>query len=98
MPGQDRWCAQQVLEHLILTYQLTSDSVTRHLKSGRVPRNRRNVLEFLLRLQTIGLGYMPDGVPAIRAGFRPVEFTPEDGPAIAARLSGGGWKKWIVNW
>src|ERR1700722_11972243 len=85
MPGQDRWCAQQVLEHLILTYQLTSDSVTRQLKSGRVPRNRRNVLEFLLRLQTIGLGYMPDCVPGIRA-FRPVEFTPEDGPAIAARF------------
>jgi hypothetical protein len=85
LPGQGRWCAQQILEHLILTYQLTSDSVSRQLKSGRVPRNRRNMLEFLLRVQTIGLGYMPDGVPTIRT-FRPREFAPEDGPAIAARF------------
>ena len=85
LPGQGRWCAQQVLEHLILTYQLTTASVCKHLKSGRVPKNRRNLLEFFLRVQTIGMGYMPDGVPAIRA-FRPGEFVPADGPAIAARF------------
>jgi hypothetical protein len=84
-PGQGRWCAQQVLEHLMLTYKLTSDSVSRQLKSGRVPKNRRNLLEFFLRVQTIGLGYIPDGVPSIRA-VRPTEFTPEDGPAVAARF------------
>jgi hypothetical protein len=86
-PGQGRWCAQQVMEHLILTYQLTSDSVSRQLKNGRVPKNRRNLLEFLLRVQTIGLGYMPDGVPAMRA-VRPTKFTPQDGPAIAERFLG----------
>ncbi|WP_263354305.1 DUF1569 domain-containing protein [Acidicapsa acidisoli] len=85
VPGQGRWCAQQIMEHLILTYQLTSSSVSRQLKSGHVPKNRRNLLEFLLRVQTIGLGYMPEGIPAIRA-FRPTQFTPEDGPAIAARF------------
>jgi hypothetical protein len=84
-PGQGRWCAQQILEHLILTYQLTTDLVSRQLKTGQVPRNRRNVLEFLLRVQTLGFGYMPDGVPAIRA-FRPNEFSPQDGRAIAARF------------
>jgi len=84
-PGLGRWCAQQVMEHLILTYKLTTDSVRHQLKTGRVPRNRRNLLEFLLRVQTIGLGYMPEGVPSIRA-FRPGGFTPEDGPAIAARF------------
>jgi hypothetical protein len=84
-PGQGRWCAQQVLEHLILTYKLTSDSVCRQLKSGRVPKNRRNLLEFFLRVQTIGLGYMPDGVPSMRA-VRPIEFTPQDGPGVAARF------------
>jgi hypothetical protein len=84
-PGKDRWCAQQIIEHLMLTYQLTTDSVSRQLHSGRIPKNRRNVLEFLLRVQTIGIGYLPDGVPAIRA-FRPVGFTPEAGPAIAARF------------
>lgn len=85
LPGQGRWSAQQVMEHLILTYQLTTDSVSKQLKTGRVPKNRRNMLEFVLRVQTIGLGYMPEGIPAIRA-FRPGDFTPEDGPAIAARF------------
>jgi hypothetical protein len=85
LPGQGRWCAQQILEHLILTYRLTSESVCRQLKNGRVPRNRRNLLEFMLRVQTIGLGFMPNGVPSIRA-FRPGEYAPENGPAIAARF------------
>jgi Protein of unknown function (DUF1569) len=85
LPGQGRWCAQQILEHLMLSYKQTSESVSRQLKSGRVPKNRRNLLEFLLRLQTIGLGYIPDGVPSIRA-LRPTQFTPADGAAIAARF------------
>ncbi len=85
VPGQDRWCAQQIIEHLILTYELTSDSVARQLKTGRIPRNRRNVLEFFLRMQTIGLGHMPNGVPAMRA-VRPTEFTPQAGPELAERF------------
>jgi hypothetical protein len=85
LPGQGRWCAQQILEHLILTYQLTENSVSRQLKSGRVPKNRRNVLEFVLRVQTLGVGYMPEGVPAIRA-VRPNDYVPEAGAAIAARF------------
>jgi hypothetical protein len=88
-PGQERWCAQQVMEHLILTYKLTSESVCRQLKSGRVPKNRRNVLEFLLRVQTIGLGYMPSGVPALRS-VRPAEYVPESGEAIAIRFMAAG--------
>ena len=85
LPGQGTWCAQQILEHLMLTYRLTSNEVCRQLKTGRVPRNRRNVLEFLLRVQTIGLGYMPNGIPSIRA-FRPNDFVPADGAEIAARF------------
>ena len=85
LPGQGRWCAQQIFEHLMLTYRMTSESVSKQLKTGRVPKNRRNLLEFLLRVQTIGLGYMPDGVPAMRA-VRPLEFTPMAGPAIAERF------------
>jgi len=85
LPGQGRWCAQQVLEHLILTYKLTSDSVSRQLKSGKVPKKKRGLLKFLLRVQTIGMGNMPDGVPAMRE-VRPEEFTPEAGPVIAARF------------
>jgi hypothetical protein len=84
-PGQGHWCAQQIIEHLILTYQMTSDAVSRQLKTGRVPRNRRNLLEFFLRVQTIALGHMPNGVPAMRA-VRPTNFTPQAGPELAARF------------
>ena len=85
LPGQERWSAQQIMEHLILTYRLTSDAVSRQLRTGRIPRNRRNLLEFLLRVQTIGLGYMPSGIPAMRV-LRPTDFTPQNGAAIAARF------------
>jgi hypothetical protein len=85
LPGQGRWCAQQIMEHLILTYDVTTDSVTRQLKSGRVPRTRRNFLSFFLRMQTIGLGYMPNGVPAMRA-VRPTAYTPASGETIAKRF------------
>jgi hypothetical protein len=85
LPGKDRWCPQQIMEHLILTYKMTSDSVDKQLRSGRVMRNRRNLLEFLLRVQTLGMGYMPGGVPAIRS-TRPVSYRPETGSAIARRF------------
>ncbi len=85
LPGQDRWCAQQIIEHLILTFHQTSEILAKQLKSGRVPKNRRNALKFFLRVQTIGLGYMPSGVPAMRA-VRPFEFTPQSGEEIAGRF------------
>jgi hypothetical protein len=85
LPGQGRWCAQQIVEHLILSYQLTSTAVSRQLKSGRIPKNRRSILEFVLRVQTIGMGYMPQGAPTIRA-VRPGEYTPESGADLAQRF------------
>jgi hypothetical protein len=85
LPGQGRWSAQQVIEHLILTYKLTSDTVGRHLKSGRAARKGRRLLLSFLRLQTIGLGRMPRGVPAIHA-VRPERVTPMDGPALRGRF------------
>jgi Protein of unknown function (DUF1569) len=36
-------------------------------------------------MQTIGLGHMPNGVPAMRA-VRPTEFTPQAGPELAKRF------------
>ena len=85
LPGQGRWCAQQVMEHLILTYEMTSEILCRQLKTGRLPKNRRNLLKFLLRVQTLGFGYMPDGVPAMLS-VRPKEFTPQPGTEIARRF------------
>jgi len=84
-PGQGRWCAQQILEHLILSYGMTSSELSKQIRSGHVPRNRRNLLEFMLRVQTVGLGHMPEGIPAIRA-LRPTDFVPEPGASVAARF------------
>jgi hypothetical protein len=84
-PGQGRWCAQQILEHLILTYAMTSGELSKQIRNGRIPKNRRNLLEFVLRVQTIGLGHMPSGIPSMRA-IRPTEFVPEAGAAVAARF------------
>jgi len=83
-PGQERWSAQQVIEHLILTYGLTSDSVHRQLKSGLVPKGRRNLLKSFLRMQTLGLGYMPSGIRAIQA-VRPKNLIPMDGAKLSER-------------
>jgi hypothetical protein len=85
LPGQGRWCAQEIIEHLILTYRFTSESLSKQMKSGKAPRSRRTVLEFFIRVQTLGMGYMPDGVPAVRS-VRPLEYTPEAGPAMMARF------------
>jgi hypothetical protein len=85
LPGQDRWSACQIMEHLILSYELTSSSVSRRLRTGRVPKNKRSLLQFLLRLQTIGVGYMPNGVYTIRS-LRPADCDFESGAEIAARF------------
>jgi Protein of unknown function (DUF1569) len=84
-PGQDRWSAQQIVEHLILTYGLTLNTVNRQLKSGHVPSRRRNLLKSLLRMQTLGLGYMPNGIPSMHA-VRPKDSTPMAGPELVERF------------
>lgn len=85
LPGPGRWCAQQIMEHLVLTYQQTTLTVSRQLKSVRPPKHRRGLLESVVRMQTVGFGYMPSGIPAIRM-FRPEQYTPEDGVKIAERF------------
>lgn len=85
LPGQGRWSAQQVLEHLILTYKLTIEEVRRTMAQGRPPKRRRGPLEIFLRLQTIGLGYMPQGIPAtIRV--KPRHYEPQAGPELTQRF------------
>jgi hypothetical protein len=85
LPGQARWCAQQIIEHLILTYNFTSAALTRQLESGRAPKNHRSILQFVLRVQTIGTGYMPSGIPSMRS-VRPTDFVAENGQVISKRF------------
>jgi hypothetical protein len=60
------WSAQQVIEHLILTYRTTSRSLETRLKKGRPSRGLdRTYLQWLLQLMVLSFGKLPRGVPTL---------------------------------
>jgi hypothetical protein len=61
-----KWSAQQVVEHLVLGYRLTSGALETRLKKGRLSRNRkRTYLQWSLQLMILSFGKLPQGVPAL---------------------------------
>ena len=61
-----RWSAQQVLEHLVLGYRLTSSALETRLNKGRLSRNqKRTCLQWSLQLMILTFGKLPRGVPAL---------------------------------
>ncbi len=61
-----RWSAQQVVEHLVLGYRLTSDALEIRLQKGRAPRKQpRSRLQWLLQMMILSFGALPRGVPAL---------------------------------
>jgi hypothetical protein len=61
-----RWSAQQVVEHLVLGYRLTSSALETRLNKGRLSRNRkRTYLQWSLQLMILSFGKLPRGVPAL---------------------------------
>jgi hypothetical protein len=89
LPGLGRWSAQEVIEHLILTYEMTMEELNRQFARGRALRRKRGPLEVFLRLQTIGLGYLPEGVPAMLR-VRPQHSRAQGGALLAERLLSKG--------
>ena len=79
-----RWSPQQVVEHLILTYQLSSKELATRLEKRRPTKARRTPLEWCLQLMVLSLGRMPKGAPA----------PPDTVPAPSLPLSGHelAWK------
>jgi hypothetical protein len=72
-PG--KWCADEVLEHLYLTYTGTIRGFTRALEAGKPAATRATLRQRARNLLVLGLGYMPRGrkapagvVPRGRAG------------------------------
>jgi hypothetical protein len=60
-----KWSAQQVIEHLVLGYRLTSDALDSRLKKGRLTRDRKRTwLQWSLQLMILTFGKLPQGVPA----------------------------------
>jgi Protein of unknown function (DUF1569) len=61
-----KWSAQQVVEHLVLGYRLTSRALETRLSKGRLSRNRKcTYLQWSLQLMILTLGKLPRGVPAL---------------------------------
>jgi hypothetical protein len=61
-----KWNAQQVVEHLVLSYRLTSAALEARLNKGRVARNQtRTHLQWALQLMILSFGAFPRGVPAL---------------------------------
>jgi len=59
LPGH--WCAEEVLEHLFLTYTGTIKGFERVLKQGKPLATRASMVQRLLTFVVVGLGYLPAG-------------------------------------
>ena len=61
-----KWSAQQVVEHLVLGYRLTTETLETRLAKRRLSRNRkRTYVQWSLQLMILSFGALPQGVPAL---------------------------------
>jgi Protein of unknown function (DUF1569) len=77
-----KWNAQQVIEHLVLGYRMTTEALETRLKKGRLSsKHRRTYLQWSLQMMILTFGAMPHGVPALE------ETMPKPGgfPAMSGR-------------
>jgi hypothetical protein len=81
-----RWNTQQVVEHLILTYQLTSMALEKRLEKRRPTSARCTPLEWCLQLMVLSGGKMPKGAPAPLETV-PTQSQPLSGHELAWKLS-----------
>jgi Protein of unknown function (DUF1569) len=60
------WNAQQVIEHLVLGYRVTSVALQGRLNKGRLSRQRkkRTWLQWSLQIMILTFGSLPKGLPA----------------------------------
>jgi Protein of unknown function (DUF1569) len=74
------WSVQQVVEHLVLGYRMTTSALQGRLDKGRLSRSRsRTYLQWLLQVMLLSFGRLPRGAPALD------EVTPVEGifPAMS---------------
>ena len=77
-----KWNAQQVVEHLVMGYRLTTEALETRLRKGRLSRKHRSTyLQWALQMMILSFGAMPRGVPALD------ETVPKPGlfPAMSGR-------------
>jgi hypothetical protein len=83
-PILNRWCGQQVAEHLILCMRRSREDLQRCLRSKSSGSKKSTLLQHALTLQLF-FGRMSRGIQALPS-LTPVSFTPEDGTMLSARL------------
>ena len=77
-----KWNAQQVIEHLVLGYRMTTEALETRLKKGRLSRKHsRTYLQWSLQMMILSFGAMPHGVPALEE----TEPKPGSFPAMSGR-------------
>ncbi len=75
----DKWCIRQTMEHLRLTYQLTSTGLQQRLEKGTVTSVRPTIPETALRILVLKGGYFPGGRTAPAAVVPPASIAPVSG-------------------
>jgi hypothetical protein len=61
-----KWTAQQVVEHLVLGYRLTTAALQTRLNKGRISRDQTSsYLQWALQLMILSFGKLPRGAPAL---------------------------------
>ena len=81
-----RWCGQAVVEHLILDFLCSRNELQMRLKNRDSPSRAASLQQWILKIQTCLLAWMPDGLPA-PPGLRPGHFSPQEGAELASRLT-----------
>jgi hypothetical protein len=82
-----KWTAQQVVEHLVLSYQATTKALNSRLSKGRLPRMKKpTLLQWSLKCMILGYGYLPQGAPAPDETLPAGHFAAMDGRQLSALL------------
>jgi hypothetical protein len=65
-PRQDDrlWSAQELIEHLVLTFRSTSRVLSKRLERGHPTRERSTAVQWALQIVVLSFGHMPRGAPA----------------------------------
>lgn len=84
---KNRWSIQQIVEHLLLTYSSTEETVAARLAKGRPTRSKPGLMQQISQYTVIRLGYFPRGRKAPQLVTPPAETgTPLSGEELAHRV------------
>ena len=84
---KNRWSIQQIVEHLLLTYSSTEETIAARLAKGRPTRTKPGLMQRVSQYTVIRLGYFPRGRKAPALVMPPAETaTPLSGEELAHRV------------